>query len=479
MTDPRRILAAALRSDLVAFTHKAFETISGGDCYRENWHHQAIAWQLERVARGENRRLIVSLPPRNLKSIIASVCWVAFMLGRDPSRRFLTASYSSELALKHARDCRTILQSAWYRELFPGTVLSRTKNSENDFEMTRGGGRFSTSVGGTITGRGGDIVIVDDAQKPDQAASITERRNVIEWFGGTLLSRLNSKVDGAIIVIAQRLHEEDLTGHLLEGGGWEHLCLPAIASEDERIEIGPGRYHHRSAGSVLHSEHEPLEALLQAKAAMGSAAFSAQYLQEPVPAGGTLVKREWLRRYDVVPERQPGDQLVASWDCASKDGPLNDWSVGITALVRRREVYILDVFRRRLTFPDLCRHVGRLAREHRINTLLVEDAASGQQLIQHLRASQPHDVPRPIARRPDSDKVTRMSGQTSRIEAGELLLPGEASWLAEFERELLGFPGSRYDDQVDALAQLLAWTGRPVPPLGLAAPRILVPRGYR
>jgi predicted phage terminase large subunit-like protein len=476
VTEPSRALAAILRTDLIAFVQKCFETVSGGDEYRENWHHGAMAWNLECVARGELHRLIISVPPRHLKSIIASVAWVAFMLGRNPMLRFVCVSYSIELALKHARDCRTIMQSDWYRELFPGTILSRTKNSEHDFETTRSGGRFSTSVSGTLTGRGGDIIILDDAMKPDQAISLTERRNVIEWFGGTLVSRLNSKVDGAIIVVAQRLHEEDLTGHLLEAGGWQHLCLPAIAEDDEEIQIGVGRFHRRSAGIALHPAHEPLDHLLRMKAVMGSAAFSCQYLQAPIPTEGVLVKREWLRWYDHPPERKIGDRIVQSWDCASEDGPLNDWSVCITALLRRRQVYLLDVYRARLIFPDLYKRAIGLARRHDITTLLIENAASGRQLIQNLRSLSPSQVPRPIACKPDGNKVTRMSGQTSRIEAGDLLLPREAPWLAEFERELLGFPSSRYDDQVDALVHLLAWASTPQRRLAIVGPEVGPPR---
>lgn len=464
---------AILRSDFIAFTHRCFATISGGDRYKYNWHHAAIAFSLEEVAAGECLRLIVSMPPRHLKSILISVCWVAFMLGRNPALRIVCVSYSSDLALKLARDCRVIMQSAWYRRIFPGTVISREKNSEGDFETTRRGGRLSTSVGGTLTGRGGDIIILDDPMNPSQAMSVTERRNVIEWYTNTLASRLNNKVEGAIVIVMQRLHEDDLAGHLLEAGGWQHLCLPAIAETDERIPIGRNRFHLRTAGTALHPEHEPLAHLRTMQATMGASQFSAQYQQQPIPAGGTLVKRAWIRRYDRTPKREAGDRIVQSWDCASKDGPLNDWSVGITALVRRREIYLLDVYRARLTFPDLCKHVIRLARDHGTGALLIEDAASGTQLLQYLRSLQPHGVPFPIRRQPDGDKVTRMSGQTSRIEAGELILPNDAHWLAEFERELMGFPGSRHDDQVDALAQLLGWTAASLNlDHGLAGPRL-------
>jgi predicted phage terminase large subunit-like protein len=450
---------ACLRADFHMFLHRAFLTVSPGDDFQDNWHLGAIAHQLERIRTGESNRLIINVPPRSLKSIAVSVAWVAWRLGHDPALCFVCCSYSAELALKHARDCRAVMQSDWYRRTFPRTVLSKERNAEHDFQTTARGGRFSTSVGGTLTGRGGDCIIVDDPIKPEDAASESARKVAIEWFGSTLLSRLNDKAAGSIVLVMQRLHEDDLAGHLLAACGWEHLSLPAIAEADEEIAIEGGALVRRRGGDLLHEKREGREVLEGLRASMGSAAFSAQYQQAPIPAGGALVRRDWIRRYDRPPERGPRDRIVLSWDCASKDGVLNDYSVCITALVRKNEVFVLDVLRERLNFPDLVKAVVRLANRHQApKAMLVEDAASGTQLIQYLRHVQPKGVPLPIPRRPDGDKVTRMSRASSRIEAGELLLPHEAPWLADFERELLGFPNAKHDDQVDALSQLLNWS---------------------
>jgi predicted phage terminase large subunit-like protein len=176
-----------------------------------------------------------------------------------------------------------------------------------------------------------------------------------------------------------------------------------------------------------------------------------------VPADGNLVKREWLKRYSTAPERQPGDMIVQSWDCASKDGISNDWSVCITALVRGPYYYILDVYRERLQFPDLYNEVVARARQVQTAVLLVEDAASGTQLIQNLRRLTPQGVVLPTRVLPVGDKIIRMAGASLKIERGEMVLPLEAPWLASFEVELLGFPSARHDDQADALSQLLNW----------------------
>jgi len=456
--DPVAVFREMMRHDFRVFLHKAFPAIRGGDAISWNWHLDAIAHELDCIERGENNRLLVTMPPRNLKSIAISVAWVAWMLGRDPRRNFVCISYSNELSGKLARDCLSIMQSGWYRELFPRTILSAKRSASGDFETTLGGGRLATSITGTLTGRGGDILIIDDPIKPDEAYSDTARESVNNWFRSTLTSRLNDKASGAIITVMQRLHENDLAGVLLETPGWRELRIPAIAVKDEIIELPRGKKHHRRAGDVLHPERESLAVLEKQKLAMGTSAFEAQYQQDPVPAEGNMIRAEWLHRYEGIPDRATlGGQLVQSWDTASKDGVNNDWSVCVTALLRHREVLILDVWRRKVEFPDLKRAAVDNAQRFGADVMLVEDQASGMQLIQALRSETPPGVPVPIPKQPEMDKKSRVAGISAMIEAGQLLLPIEARWLAEFEKELLAFPNGRHDDQVDALSQLLTW----------------------
>lgn len=457
--DPAALLCAAMRDDFGLFLRKAFPALAGGALLAWNWHLDAIACQLNRIETGDSSRLLVTMPPRNLKSIMISVAWVAWMLGRDPSLNFVCVSYSGELAQKLARDCRMLMQSSWYNELFPGTVISKARSAAYDFETTRGGGRLATSIMGTLTGRGGDIIIIDDPIKPDDANSETVRKSVNDWFSTTLASRLNDKENGAIICVMQRLHEQDLAGMLMEQGGWAHLSLPAIATEDATIALTRGRVHVRRINDVLHPERESRETLERLRASLGSVIFSAQYQQQPVPAQGNMAKAEWLRSVVQFATTSSG-QVVQSWDTASKDGIHNDWSVCVTAYVHRGEFRILDVFRARLDFVGLKAAAIRLAREHKTDVLLIEDAASGTQLHQTLCNENPHGVPRPISRKPEGDKVTRFAAICPMMEAGQLLLPKEAPWLAEFTAEILGFPNARHDDQADALAQLMIWAAR-------------------
>lgn len=443
------------RRNFLFFLMRAFPYISGGEQLKANWHLSAMACALGRVSSGSSLRLLVNLPPRNLKSITISVAWVAWILGQDPTRNFVCVSYSNELSGKLARDCLTIMQSRWYREVFPGTVIS-SRRKAMDFETTRRGGRLATSITGTLTGRGGDIIILDDVIKPDEADSETIRENVNEWFRSTLASRLNNKESGAIIAVMQRLHQFDLPGMLLEQGGWDHLSLPAIAAVDEAIPLLGGKPHHRKAGDILHPAHESAAALARIRAEMGSHRFAAQYLQNPVPAEGNLVKAAWLKVYP-EPIDQAHGRIIQSWDTANKTGPGNAYSCCVTALVRRNDIYILDVLRKRMEFYELRSCAIGLAQQFRTSDLLIEDMASGQQLIQELGRLSPPRVPVPIPCKPTSDKASRVEGISAMIEAGQLHLPKEATWLVDLKSELLGFPHTRFRDQVDALSQLLAW----------------------
>jgi len=448
---------ALVRRSFEAFIAKAWPWITGGEPIKWNWHIEAIAWQLENVASGELRRLIAAIPPRYGKSKIVSVIWVAWMLGQDPSQNFVCVSYSNELSGKLARDCLAIMQAPWYREVFPKTLISSKRSASGDFETTAGGGRLATSVTGTLTGRGGDIIILDDVIKPSDANSETARNSVNNWYQSTLESRLNDKGAGAIILVMQRLHENDIAGMLIDAGGWHLLKLPAIATEDEIIPLTRGRLHQRKVGDLLHPEREPADVLDRLKEAIGSATFAAQYQQEPVPASGNTFKRQWFKSFDLSKAAPRRGTIVQSWDTASKDNPHNDWSVCVTARVLGKDIYILDVQRGRLQIPDLKDRAIAIARQHMADVLLIEDHASGTQLLQILASESPRGVPSPISCRPESDKISRALGVAAMIEGGRVHLPIEAPWLADFLRELLGFPNSRFDDQVDALSQLLGW----------------------
>ena len=453
----RRLLDLKLRTDLAAFIHRAFQTVAPGQTYLHNWHIEAIAWQLQQCLSGDVKRLVITLPPRSLKSICASVAFPAWALGRDPSKRIICASYSEKLASKHALDSRAVMETDWYRRIFPFTRISREKNTELNFVTTRHGYRYSTSVGGTLTGRGGNLVIIDDAIKPEDAISEATRSGVNEWFEHTLYSRLDDKRQDVIILIMQRLHVEDLVGYVLPKEPWVHLNLPAIAEVEQRIPIGPDEIYTRKVGEVLHEAREPRLVLDRLRLALGSFNFSAQYQQCPVPLEGEIIKWDWFRFYDELPVREASDRIIQSWDTASKAEEISDFSVCTTWLIQGNHYYLLDVLRERLTYPDLKRRVVDQALRFNAHTIVIEDKGSGMSLIQDLERENVAGVPNPIAFTPETDKVTRMHAQSAKIEAGQVYLPRRAEWLEDFRTELLQFPKGRYNDQVDSLSQFLTW----------------------
>ena len=348
------------------------------------------------------------------------------------------------------------MESGWYRSIFPRTRLNPKKSAELEFETTRQGSRYGTSLGGALTGRGGNFLIIDDPIKPGDAMSVVKRESVKQWFDTTLLSRLDSKKDDVIIIVMQRVHVDDLVGHVLEkDAGWVYLDLPAIADVAQAVPIGPDEVHHRRIGEVLHPEREPMEVLDQIKAEMGSAAFSAQYQQRPVPVEGNLVKWEWFQFYTFPPAYGPDGRVIQSWDTASKAGELNDYSVCTTWLMKDGIYYLMDVFRGRLEYPHLKQKVIELAHRFAAHNVLIEDAGSGTQLWQELYYG--NIGIRAIAIRPTADKVTRMSNQSAAIEGRLVFLLESAPWLDDFKTEMLAFPYGRHDDQVDSVSQFLNW----------------------
>jgi hypothetical protein len=309
--------------------------------------------------------LIINMPPRSLKSIAASVAFPAFVLGHDPSRRIICVSYSGDLAKKHSNDFRAVLESPWYRSAFPNVRIGTFKNTETEIELTARGYRMATSVGGTLTGRGGNIIIIDDPLKPDDAMSESKRSGANQWFANTLLSRLDDNRTGAIVVVMQRVHMDDLTGYLLaQSNEWEVLSLPAIAYFDELIPLSAEHDHSRKAGEALSPEREPLYVLDALKLQIGSDAFAAQYQQSPVPPGGAMVKRHRVMRYLELPRASERLFTLQSWDTASKGGPDNDWSACTTWTVcRNKSWYLVDVWRKRVDYPALKASVQDVAKK--------------------------------------------------------------------------------------------------------------------
>jgi len=450
---------ALLRQDLCGFSQRCFHQLNPQTPLHMNWHIEVMTAKLEACRQGKIRRLIINIPPRHLKSLCASIALPAWHLGHNPAAQILCVSYAQDLSDKLARDFRSVMMSDWYNALFP-TRPAGQRQSIQEFVTTKQGFRLATSVGGVLTGRGADLIIIDDPLKPDEALSDSQRKAVNNWYDNTLYSRLNDKQNGCIILIMQRLHEDDLVGHVLGQENWEVVSFPAIAEQDESHTIdtpyGICRFTRR-AGEVLHPERESHETLDNIRRTMGEYHWAGQYQQAPAPAGGGLIKEEWFKRYEPgdLPDRF--DRVVQSWDTANKVSELSDYSVCTTWGIRGKNIYLLHVFRKRLEYPDLKRAVHAQAQAYRAKVILIEDKASGTQLAQELIREGLYGVKKCKS---EHDKIMRLHAQTAAIENGFVFLPREAPWLGEYLHELTIFPHSKYDDQADSTSQALAWISR-------------------
>lgn len=447
--------AFLLRRDFMAFIERSFYELNPQTRFFPGRHIELIAAKLEACRQGKIKRLIINVPPRGLKSHCVSIAFVAWWLGHNPSGHVICASYGQDLADKLARDCRIVMQSAWYEGLFGRRLAGR--QATHDFITTALGTRFATSVGGVLTGRGADVIILDDPLKPDEALSETRRTAVNEWYDNTLLSRLNDKTNGCIIIIMQRLHQDDLVGHVLEQEDWDVLALPALAEEDEIHTIQSifgQRPFSRKKGDPLHPEREPLSVYEAIRRTIGEYNFTSQYQQNPSPPGGALIKTAWLRYYESGEQPAKFSQIVQSWDTANKSTELSDYSVGTTWGVLPKKFYLLDVFRQKLNYPDLKRAILEQRKMHGVNNIIIEDKASGTQLIQDLNSELVWGV-NAYKPPPGNDKIMRLYSQCAQFENGFVLLPQNAPWLADYVNELTGFPGTPYDDQVDSTTQFL------------------------
>jgi predicted phage terminase large subunit-like protein len=400
--------------------------------------------KLEAVERGESRRLLLFLPPRHGKSMTGTQLFPAWYLGRHPNRSVITATYAQELSDDFGRRVKNLVTSPLHQAIFPGCRLSGDSASMRRFSTTAGGSYYAVGRGGPITGRGCDLLLLDDPIKDrEEANSETIRRALHEWYSHVAYTRLQP--GGAIVLIETRWHMDDLAGWLLRehlDERWEVVSLPAIAETDEDF---------RKVGSALWPERFPLLTLEQIRSSVGSAAWASLYQQRPAAAEGAIFQRAWWQFYQ-PPLSIHFTRRVQSWDTAFKGGAENDYSVCTTWGVAEGGYYLLHLWRGRVEFPRLKQIFLTLAGEWKPSAILVEDRASGQSLIQELKAGTSLPV---LAVKVDTDKVTRAQAVTPLIESGKVFVPSGASWLADFLDELATFPAGVHDDCVDSVTQAL------------------------
>lgn len=452
MSFDEALVRTVYANDLYSFLRRGFGVMNPGVKFKDALYLRALCNALERVANGETRRLIITVPPRHLKSQLASVAFPAWLLGRSPGAKIVCASYSASLAEDFGRQTRDLMRAPFYRTTFPATKIDPTKSSVEEFHTLAKGRRIATSVGGTLTGKGGNILIYDDLMKSDDAESLVKRDSCHTWFRNTAASRLNDPRTGAIVIVAQRLHVDDLIGRLLPSGDWDHINLPAVATEPQMLPLGNGAKFNRQVGDLLHEERTDNDELDRIRRQLGSMAYEAQYQQCPVLPGGNLIKREWFRQWDGPLDIKRYEAIVQSWDTASVPGLDNDYSVCTTWGLVGKFIDLLDVHRAQYHYADLLRAARTLRSKWQPKLIVVEKTGVGIALGNDLLRDRFNDVQ---ALPPKGDKIQRMALQCAKIEDGQMRLPKSATWLDLFLSEMGEAPNGRYDDQVDSVSQML------------------------
>jgi predicted phage terminase large subunit-like protein len=459
------------------FVKQAWQVVEPFTPFVPGWHIDAITDHLEAVTRGQIRNLLINVPPRHMKSLLVSVFWPAWEWIQHPERRWLYSSYAASLSIRDSVQCRRLIESPWYRSRW-GHIFSLTgdQNAKMRFDNNRSGYRLSTSVGGTVTGEGGDRIVCDDPHKVDEVHSDTVRKAATEWWDVAMSTRVNDPKTSAMVVIMQRCHQRDLSGHLLEKGNFEHLCLPAEYEGPSRVTSIGFSDPRTQPGELLWPERFGPTEIAELKVSLGSYAAAGQLQQRPSPAGGGIFKRHWFRYWQprgmnlpAVIVRMPDgstisinavesphhvDEQFQSWDCSFKDMDTSDYVVGqMWARVGAR--FLLgDQVRGRIDCPSTVKAVRELTEKWPgTMAILIEDKANGSAVIQMLS----NEIPGILPVNPEGGKVARAQAISPLVEAGNVYLPHPdyAPWVNDLIEECAAFPNGAHDDQVDAMTQAL------------------------
>lgn len=446
------------RRHLAPMVRRVFKTLNPGTLYKHNWHIDLICEYLEAMYLGELRYLIINIAPRSLKSIIASIAFPAWLLGKDPSEHILCASYVDRLAIDLSVKCRRVMQSDWYQRMFPETQFAADQNEKSKYETTRFGYRTSTSVGGSPTGYGGHYKIADDPIDPDGAFSDKERHTTTDWFQNTWPHRTDDAPTARELIIMQRLHVDDPTGLLLQDGRYELLKIPTEAPKRQVITFPLSkRQVVREPGDLMHPERIGPEEVAALKKHTYS--WNGQHQQEPIPLEGGRIKLDWFPRYGALP-KDPSE-IVISVDTAGKGKDVSNPTAFLVFMRKGETWYLARSLKDKWAYPSVKRQCYSLDATYSMDALLIEDKAMGQSLVEDLREESSLPV---VAIEPEADKVSRMESQLAQIEAGVVSLPDpavvNAPWLLDIETFLSSYPNPSEWDELDALSQFLKWLRR-------------------
>lgn len=446
---------ARLKGSLYAFVQEAWTIVEPEQPFVPNWHLEMLCGVLEKVSAGDIKRVIINVPPGTLKSILISVFWTAWSWARKPHLRVLTASYGAHLTTRDNLRVRDIIMSPWFQRLFP-LKLVEDQNTKTRYNTERGGWRIATSVGGIGTGEHPDIIVIDDPTTAAQAMSEPDRKTANDWFDRTISTRGMTR-NPAVVIVMQRLHEDDLSGHLLKRGGWEHVCIPMKyeptrpKTDDDPGHVADPRDIRTEDGELLFPLLIPASKVRQLELDLGPYGTAGQLQQRPSPEGGGLFKREWFKFMSET--ELVGDPIVRAvrgWDTAASEGK-GDWTRGVRFGETRSGRYVVFTPVGGQLGPDAVDKLmkstadmdgsGTAQREEK------EGGAAGVTVIlARLKMLKGHDYKGVTI---SGSKPTRAKPYRAQVEGGNVYLM-RGPWNEEFIIEHCAFPTGSNDDYVDA-----------------------------
>jgi predicted phage terminase large subunit-like protein len=458
-----KLRAESYRRSFYKFCLEAFKVLHNGQPMVENWHIKYICDRLQKEAirvvnkEPRDKHLIINVPPRTLKSEIVNVYFSVYLWILDDSVQFISSSYSASLSTSLSVQARRLIESDWFIKHFPNIQISRDENTKTKYTTPNNGLRYSTSTGGTVTGMGGDVIVIDDPQNPQEARSEKERERANTFFNETLRSRLNNPEFGVFIIIMQRLHENDLTGMLLseDADNFEHICLPAELSPN----VFPSDLTNFYTDSLLFPQRLSKSVLDSFKIGLGSYGYSGQYMQKPSPAEGGMLKRNWFNIIDELPKDKSDNEIQLKWDffldTAYTDKTYNDATAMLAFAKHNEEFIIRKIETVRLEFPELVKKIQEFVYANgytNSSRIFIEPKASGKSIIQQLKRQTGLNVIED--KPPTQDKISRVNAISPVVEARRVnLLDGR--YIDSFLDECSAFPNGNHDDQVDVLVMAL------------------------
>lgn len=459
-------LVENIRSSFPEFIKASFRCVSPKAVYSHNWHIDCMAEYLAAAQRQEVKRLILNIPPRMMKSITVTVAWPAWLLGEDPRNRIIAGSYSKGLAVKHSIDSRRIMGRQWYLDAFPDTRIAEGQNEKSKFVTTALGHRMAVSVGSTVTGEGGNFLITDDPMNPIQAQSEADRETANSWFTGTLTSRLDDPVNDVMVIVMQRLHEDDLSGHVqtLDPDEWTVVSLEAMFEKKKTISYGKFKKTVKE-NELLHPDRLPKVVLDKKRRTMGEYQYSGQYQQNPSPTEGGILKKKWWMEW-LKPDLPTFDLIVQSYDTAIEEKEESDYSVRTTWGVFKMDEYfpngrqkvgaiLLECMEEKISYNELKKNALASYRDFKPDVILVENRASGHMLVQDLKRAG-----LPVRKiQVTKDKVVHAHMAAPILEAGCVWYVNK-KWVKRVITQCAQFPKATNDDIVTSATLFWLWIRR-------------------